>query len=318
MLTASQNCLSRHLTATRVYVCPSCVRCIKAPKRGPVPRACAECTRDAVRMCYWHYTCKDCGGSFSRESGTGRMRVRCNACRKEFKARQEKSRRLDCLPVIRQCVACKKTFTAKDARARYCSQECVALIRFGPKPKCKSCGGSVASRHTKECRRCYLASKKGLFAEITCNNCGKVAKKKKWKGISPKYCSRACFFNSIQTRPEKERERSREYARNRGGTTHRKRCIKFGGFYNAKVTRLAVLRAGLWRCYICGSKVSDDLPANHKRKATIDHIVPLEKGGPHDWHNVKACCRRCNLSKQAKWDGQHVLDFSCGWESVNG
>ena len=316
---AQKRLKTERASKTRVYVCTSCVRCIKAPKRGPLPRACAECTRDAVRLNYWHYTCKDCGGRFSRESGTGRMRIRCEACRKEFHARQEKSRWRERPPVARQCVACNKTFAAKNKRARYCSHKCVASLRFGHRPKCQSCGNTVSSRLAKQCRSCYLASRKDLFVEIKCNHCGRFAKKRRWNSKTPRYCSRECFFASIKAETtEEQRKERREYARKYGSTKHRRRCKKFGGFYNPKVTRLAVLRAGLWRCYICGTKVSDDLPANHKRKATIDHIVPLEKGGPHDWHNVKACCRRCNTKKQAQWDGQNVFNFSSGWEYVNG
>lgn len=188
-------------------------------------------------------------------------------------------------------------------------------------PTCETCGTVICNRKSKQCRQCWLKTPHGVpaYAIINCIGCGRAAKKRCWNSRRPKYCSRDCFFESIRIdTPDHELKRKREYARNRGSTKHRTRCRKFGCFYNPKVTRLAVLRAGLWRCYICGTKVSDDLPANHKRKATIDHIVPLEKGGPHDWHNVKACCRRCNTKKQAQWDGQNVFNFSSGWEHVNG
>lgn len=36
------------------------------------------------------------------------------------------------------------------------------------------------------------------------------------------------------------------------------------------------------------------------RKLTIDHIVPLSKGGLHTKENVCGACMKCNLSKRAK------------------
>jgi 5-methylcytosine-specific restriction endonuclease McrA len=33
---------------------------------------------------------------------------------------------------------------------------------------------------------------------------------------------------------------------------------------------------------------------------TIDHIIPLNKGGTHDLHNLQAMCRVCNGTKQDK------------------
>lgn len=39
-------------------------------------------------------------------------------------------------------------------------------------------------------------------------------------------------------------------------------------------------------CSYCGA------PTEH-----LDHIVPLSKGGDHDWTNLTAACASCNLSK---------------------
>jgi 5-methylcytosine-specific restriction endonuclease McrA len=49
------------------------------------------------------------------------------------------------------------------------------------------------------------------------------------------------------------------------------------------------------RCQICGAKTRGKYPA--PTSATIDHIVPLAKGGPHLLHNVQTACLRCNLKK---------------------
>ena len=43
-------------------------------------------------------------------------------------------------------------------------------------------------------------------------------------------------------------------------------------------------------CQYCGKSVSD-------YSATIDHVVPLSKGGLHTWKNVVAACKPCNGKK---------------------
>lgn len=54
-----------------------------------------------------------------------------------------------------------------------------------------------------------------------------------------------------------------------------------------QANRLRVLKRDDYCCYYCGS------PAN-----TVDHLVPLSKGGTHEEHNLVACCTRCNSSKK--------------------
>ncbi len=33
---------------------------------------------------------------------------------------------------------------------------------------------------------------------------------------------------------------------------------------------------------------------------SIDHIVPKSRGGEHEWKNIVACCKTCNLNKADK------------------
>src|SRR5690606_31410640 len=35
-----------------------------------------------------------------------------------------------------------------------------------------------------------------------------------------------------------------------------------------------------------------------KNRATIDHVVPVARGGAHVWSNVVLACRACNSSKR--------------------
>ena len=65
----------------------------------------------------------------------------------------------------------------------------------------------------------------------------------------------------------------------------------------------AIFERDRWTCHLCGKKV-------HKSKATLDHIVPLSKGGDHTVTNVALAHRRCNNKKQATGNAQLRLPIT--------
>lgn len=53
-----------------------------------------------------------------------------------------------------------------------------------------------------------------------------------------------------------------------------------------------------WTCYLCEQPVITTPDCFNPRSATIDHVVPLSKGGQHTRANVQCACLGCNSSKQ--------------------
>lgn len=60
-------------------------------------------------------------------------------------------------------------------------------------------------------------------------------------------------------------------------------------------------------CYICKCEcdwndyyMKGDTFIARGNYPSIDHIVPLSKGGKHSWDNVRLACRKCNIHKRAK------------------
>ena len=47
------------------------------------------------------------------------------------------------------------------------------------------------------------------------------------------------------------------------------------------------------RCHYCGNRF-------HPRDLTMDHIVPLSKGGLHTKENITTACMSCNSGKKDK------------------
>ena len=56
-------------------------------------------------------------------------------------------------------------------------------------------------------------------------------------------------------------------------------------------TKKNVLVRDWYTCVYCGCR---------KRPLTIDHIVPVSKGGKTDFDNCVACCKTCNHNKGAR------------------
>ena len=52
------------------------------------------------------------------------------------------------------------------------------------------------------------------------------------------------------------------------------------------------------RCKQCNTLCVKPEGYNHLNEGTIDHIMPLSKGGLHLWNNVQLLCRQCNSAKR--------------------
>ena len=59
-----------------------------------------------------------------------------------------------------------------------------------------------------------------------------------------------------------------------------------------------------WVCGICGRKINKRLKHPNPLSKSIDHIVPLSKGGDDSPENVQAAHLRCNIGKHARNIGQ--------------
>ena len=70
-----------------------------------------------------------------------------------------------------------------------------------------------------------------------------------------------------------------------------------GAFENARRKILATQDI----CGICGKPVDKTLKSPHPMSATVDHIIPLDKGGhPSDLANLQLAHRCCNREKSNK------------------
>lgn len=83
----------------------------------------------------------------------------------------------------------------------------------------------------------------------------------------------------------------------------RRRALKRG--VNADLISLqSVCRRDGWICGLCGQRINRKLKYPDPLSASIDHIVPLSDGGQHIEKNVQCAHLKCNVRKQAGKGGQ--------------
>lgn len=76
---------------------------------------------------------------------------------------------------------------------------------------------------------------------------------------------------------------------------HRRRAVTSGPPF----TRRQVLERDGWVCQLCSEAIDPELKHPDPLSATLDHIVPLARGGEHSLENAQAAHRICNNRKWA-------------------
>ena len=59
------------------------------------------------------------------------------------------------------------------------------------------------------------------------------------------------------------------------------------------IDRAAIIARDKGKCYLCGKEPKG-------WHLTLDHMVPLSRGGDHTPENLRVCCRKCNNAKSDK------------------
>ncbi len=127
---------------------------------------------------------------------------------------------------------------------------------------------------------------KKTHAQKVCPECGKVFISSRSNQI---YCCIECT---------KKRN-------NRVKDINRRRSIKENGKVNWDITLQKLIKRDKNRCYICGGKCDlndyeKDIDGNFivgKNYPSIDHLIPVSKGGTHTWDNIKLAHHYCNTIK---------------------
>lgn len=76
------------------------------------------------------------------------------------------------------------------------------------------------------------------------------------------------------------------------------RATKAGATVIEPFDREAIFERDDWTCYLCGLPVDREAPVFGLESATVDHVIPLSRGGEHSMRNARTAHLRCNSAKQ--------------------
>jgi len=176
------------------------------------------------------------------------------------------------------------------------------VIRRGKPAICKHCTKMAKVEKKKERirkakERKRLAEERRRTAEeeknrtytLTCDQCGETFIRGRRK---KKHCSKLCTTRSSWKRAEvSRRKKLKENGRIQWDITLDKVCLRDEGV-----------------CHICGEVCDkEDYVITDQGyyiagegHPSIDHVLPVSKGGTHTWDNVRLAHRRCNTLKRDK------------------
>lgn len=94
----------------------------------------------------------------------------------------------------------------------------------------------------------------------------------------------------------------------------KRHCNKPIKYYSAKrraiyatgdqITHLELFERHQWVCWLCSEPINPFLRSPNYKAGTIDHKIPLSKGGTHTWDNVAPAHAICNFQKGASLPNQ--------------
>jgi hypothetical protein len=233
-------------------------------KAGPVRTVCYECRPD------WKKTsergslllCPDCGEKFEKRGSVGPDPLWCYSCADERRRQQTlRNGKIRRASIERYCPVCDRVLPA---HRKYCDELCK---HYGLRLK----WGGI--RACPECKREFLPNTK-----------------------DQKYCTHECQWASMRYAPE-------DLLQNEGGLNKRARKLirRLHGealplFYQP-IKSVLVYRNSKWICGICKQPIDACVKWPDPQSPSVDHIVPLTKGGLHIYENVQATHLRCNIQK---------------------
>lgn len=248
--------------------------------RARTPDACPQCGKGVPKgrkycsdECWFRANgtirvCQRCGREFHKASN-GKVPKYCsNECAHEAQIRRP-------MAVCQQCG--KEYRVSRNAKGLYCSPECQQESMRVSHESEK--GYFEAVRWMERVSRAMAREDRPLIATV-CNQCERTFVT---TNRQARYCSDRCRRRHANNRKE---DRLYWYGKPDLSVTLEKLFVRGGG-----------------RCAECGLLMTFSSPFNSDEHPSIDHIVPLSKGGTHTWDNVQLMCRGCNRKKSDTFGG---------------
>lgn len=242
-----------------------------------------------------NHTCPVCSAEF-----TGRAtRVYCSRkCRERNKYPLGRVSGVDRQPVtkgVRVCVECGEVFEGTRA-AKTCSQKCRG--RVGHKQKMAS--GYYQKPEVKARQAAY---QRGKYRADIADGKESGERLAKWavhgKGEDATCTATGCdrvMFSKLFCRAHYNAEFGYDF-----GNDYQRRAERWGVEFEV-FSRAEIFDRDGWVCGICSEPIDRDLLHPDPMSVSLDHIIPMSKGGGHVPLNVTCAHLFCNLSKGNRYD----------------
>lgn len=237
--------------------------------------------------------CPGCHSLFS-QAGVGRPRQFCLACRPPAGRALVVQVAKDFPP--RQCIHCNAEFLPAHSAHNRCA-ECKRRGINAQAARCVVCGdlrprgaGSREDVTCHPCRRLGLAPSVLRCAPRPCPVCGEVYQPRRTRagGLFTRTCSKSCAVRGRDRTSAKPRDYNPKRAEWDNRRRRYERELAAPGLSIAQRDGLRWEWQRLRRlCSYCHERAAD----------TIDHVVPLIRGGTNFEGNLVPACRSCNASK---------------------
>lgn len=237
---------------------------------GRQRRACDPCRSAKGESAQtWTITCRGCG----REAAVGHQaQLYCTATCHDETLRNKRWAEIDARRVNKACVTCGVSLAGRRAQ-RFCSVVCGDVARghrlLGPPPT----------------RTCVLDDCDVEFQprKTSQRACCEAHGKKLWN----------------RENPEPWNDRKRDHY-------HRRRALKAAASTGRPVLLSEIRVRDGNRCHLC-LKAVPEKAWPHPMSPSLDHVVPLSKGGTHDPDNVKLAHLECNTAKGNRGGNEQLL-----------
>lgn len=175
---------------------------------------------------------------------------------------------------------------------RWCSAVCAGRVRrhgtgIQTKVMCEWCSASFLPKRsdqrycTSQCGVLHRSAKRSasrvrvVCKPRECPECGTIFTPRPNNAAKAVWCSQRCAQRDV----------------------NRRRRARQAGTQIEPIRPIEIYERDGWACQLCGGPIELAERAPHPRSRSIDHRVPLSRGGPHTRDNVQAAHFACNQLK---------------------
>lgn len=237
--------------------------------RGREKKFCSrQCGRLSRRKLAPVTSCWSCGLALTDLGKAGFPKRYCNRkCAQNYRIRQEQEAR----ELRSTCQVCLVIFVGLKQGMKYCGPDCRA----------------EANRRSASQRWREEVASRPASKDLECGWCGEAV------SVPFSFTGGKKYHDQCKLRARRARDR-------------RKTLLRQGVKSDKRITHEEIAERDGHRCHICGDSVDMSLPRTSKLGATLDHVVPVSRGGVDSLENLKLAHWICNVRKSNKMGDELV------------